>query len=324
MSENKKYFLDLGGLKTLWNKMKSTFASKSDLESILNMVLAVSPKEVDTYSIALESAKSVAPGIAIKVKNSETINGEVKSAGIYLVENLDPVTLVYVGDSKSTTSTEELAQILNKIVALEAIAIKKVVISDGNTNEELTLSDNTLAIVYDDKVDINSESIHALTHKAVAAKFKEMTELITTLPTFKIAVVNELPTDSISLSTIYLIKSEKTDTNNLFTEYIYVNSDNGYVWEKLGEHKIASGSGVSLEQVNSAISNALKDYVTTANLEAKLAQQKEEFKEEIVSELSETFATEASILESIQYGNIGEAMLIPSSEIEKLTIENNI
>lgn len=320
MSENKKYFLDLGGLKTLWNKMKASFASKSDLESILNMVLAISPKEVNTYSAALESAKSVAPGIAIKVKNAETINDETKPAGIYLVENIEPVTLVYVGNSNSNISTEELAQIISKIAALEAEAIKKVVISDGTNSEDLTITENTLAIIYDNNVDINSESIHALTHKAVAAKFKEMESMISTLPTFKISVVDTLPISNISLSTIYLVKATDTDTNNLFTEYIYVQNGTEYNWEKLGEHKLATGEGVSIEQVNTVISNALKDYVTTTNLEAKLAQQKTEIKEEVISELSDTFATEDSILNSIQTGKIGETILIPLSEIEKLTL----
>ena len=324
MSENKKNFLDLGGLKTLWNKMKASFASKSDLESILNMVLAISPKEVNTYSAALESAKSVAPGIAIKVKNAETINEETKPAGIYLVESLDPVTLVYVGNSNSNISTEELAQIISKIATLEAEAIKKVVISDGTNSEELTINENTLAIIYDDRIDINSESIHALTHKAVAAKFKEMESMISTLPTFTISVVDTLPTSDISLSTIYLVKATDTDTNNLFTEYIYVQTGTEYNWEKLGEHKLATGEGVSIEQVNTAISNALKNYVTTTNLEAKLAQQKTEIKteltKELTTELSKSFATEDSILTSIQTGRIGETILIPVSEIEQLTL----
>ena len=320
MSENKKYFLDLGGLKTLWDKMKSSFASKTDLESVLNMVLAVSPKEVNTYSDALEAAKSIAPGIAIKVKNAETINDETKPAGIYLVENLEPVTLVYVGNSKTSTNAEELAQIISRIATLETEAIKRVVISDGTNSEELTITDNTLAIIYDDIVDVNSESIHALTHKAVAAKFKEMSELISAIPTFKISVVDELPTEFISLSTIYLVKNSDSTSDNLFTEYIYVQNGTEYNWEKLGEHKISTGEGVSIEQVNTAISNALKEYVTISNLEEKLTQQKAEIKQELAEELSNSFATEDSILNSIQTGKIGNTILIPSSEIEKLTL----
>ena len=110
----------------------------------------------------------------------------------------------------------------------------------------------------------------------------------------------------------------KIKSNKKF--FIYVQNGTEYNWEKLGEHKLATGEGVTIEQVNTAISNALKDYVTITNLEAKLAQQKTEIKEEIISELSDTFATEDSILTSIQTGKIGETILIPTSEIEKLTL----
>ena len=327
MADNKKYFLDFGGLQSLWNKMKGTFAGKTEtetaisdinnnLETILNMVLAVSPKVVDNYSAALLAAPSVAPGIAIKVNNAETVNGEVKPAGIYLIENTDPVSIIYVGNSNSNIDNSQLAEIIGKIAALKASAIKNVKISDGTSDlGTYELSDNTLIVIHDDVVDINSDSIHALTHRAVAAKFKELSDRITKLPTFKIAVVDSLPTDSISLSTIYLVKNSNAADNNLYTEYIRVyDSNSNLVWEKLGEHNIATTGGVTTEQLNNAISTALKDYVTTANLEAALAAQKAEIKDE----LSKTFATEDSILESIQTGKIGEAIMITEEQIKSL------
>ena len=66
--------------------------------------------------------------------------------------------------------------------------------------------------------------------------------------------------------------------------------------------------------MNNAISNALKNYVTTANLEAALATQKAEIKDE----LSKTFATEDSILDSIQTGKIGETIMITDEQIKSL------
>jgi hypothetical protein len=327
MADNKKYFLDFGGLQSLWNKMKGTFAGKIDtenaisdinnnLETILNMVLAVSPKVVDNYSAALLAAPSVAPGIAIKVKNAETVNDEVKPAGIYLIEDTDPVSIIYVGSSNSNINNSQLAEIISKIAVLEASAIKNVKISDGTSDlDTYELTDNTLIVIHDDVVDINSDSIHALTHRAVAAKFKELSDKITKLPTFKIAVVDSLPTDSISLSTIYLVKNSNAADNNLYTEYIRVyDSNSNLVWEKLGEHNIAATGGVTTEQLNNAISNALKNYVTTANLEAALAAQKAEIKDE----LSKTFATEDSILDSIQTGKIGETIMITDEQIKSL------
>ena len=66
--------------------------------------------------------------------------------------------------------------------------------------------------------------------------------------------------------------------------------------------------------MNNAISNALKNYVTTANLEAALATQKAEIKDE----LSKIFATEDSILDSIQTGKIGETIMITDEQIKSL------
>lgn len=50
---------------------------------------------------------------------------------------------------------------------------------------------------------------------------------------FDIQVVQNLPDSNISESTIYLLPGESTGTNNLYTEYIYINNN----WEKLGEQQ---------------------------------------------------------------------------------------
>lgn len=56
---------------------------------------------------------------------------------------------------------------------------------------------------------------------------------VSAIPKFAIQVVESLPTSNISTSTVYLV-STGTETNSLYTEYIYVNSK----WEKLGEQKL--------------------------------------------------------------------------------------
>lgn len=58
----------------------------------------------------------------------------------------------------------------------------------------------------------------------------EVNNLISAIPKFAISVVESLPTSNISTTTIYLLKTSTTETGNLYTEYIYVNS----TWEKLG------------------------------------------------------------------------------------------
>lgn len=56
---------------------------------------------------------------------------------------------------------------------------------------------------------------------------------VSAIPKFSISVVTELPATDISTTTIYLLKTG-SETNNLYTEYIYVNSK----WETLGTQKM--------------------------------------------------------------------------------------
>lgn len=69
----------------------------------------------------------------------------------------------------------------------------------------------------------------------------EVNDLISAIPKFAIQVVSSLPTSNISTTTVYLVKTG-TETQNLYTEYIYVDSK----WEKLGEQKV-SLSGYATE-----------------------------------------------------------------------------
>lgn len=352
MAETKKFFLDLEGLNSLWSKIKTTFASKSEVQSfkdetaatvaqinqalgtantnvenVLNMVLAVSPKEVNTYSEALLSASTIVPGIAVKVKNAEEVDGVSRPAGIYLVENTNPASLVYVGSSESNLNTEEIANLINKVAELEKNVVTKVLVTNesGATLSSEFIADNTLIIKRDDQVVANSDSVNALTHRAIAAKFGEFEARLSSIPKFEIAVVEELPTDGISFSKIYLLKNTNSSTNNLYTEYLYIqDSTNGNHWEKLGEQTIVLSDYVTKSEVEQVINAAMKDYATKVDV----AQAKAE----VLSEVSKTYATietvaskvsasevEGIILTSIQEGMIGKEIAITNEQIESLS-----
>lgn len=69
---------------------------------------------------------------------------------------------------------------------------------------------------------------------------------LSAIPKFAISVVSALPTENISTTTIYLLKTGE-ETNNLYTEYIYVDNK----WEKLGEQKLdLSGYVPTTRKVN--------------------------------------------------------------------------
>lgn len=61
----------------------------------------------------------------------------------------------------------------------------------------------------------------------------EVNELVAAIPKFAIEVVTTLPTENISATTVYLVKSGE-ETDNLYTEYINVNGS----WEYLGKQTV--------------------------------------------------------------------------------------
>ena len=77
---------------------------------------------------------------------------------------------------------------------------------------------------------------------------------ITSIPKFAIEVVETLPVDNISGTTVYLVK-EKDSVGDLYTEYIYVNN----AWENLGKQTVDLSSYSTTEQMNKAISAAIAD-----------------------------------------------------------------
>lgn len=85
-------------------------------------------------------------------------------------------------------------------------------------------------------ITLGANSITPLTnHQSLANYYtkSEVNSQISSIPKFAIAVVTDLPTSNISNTTIYL-KKTGDDTQNLYTEYIYVNSK----WEQLGTQKL--------------------------------------------------------------------------------------
>jgi len=103
----------------------------------------------------------------------------------------------------------------------------------------------------------------------------EVNELISKIPKFAIDVVDELPTSEISLTTVYLVKTSET-TDNMYTEYIYVNN----VWEKLGEQKVNLTDYYTKNQIDNFLNEKadkteipdMKPYAKISDVDASLAK----------------------------------------------------
>lgn len=66
-------------------------------------------------------------------------------------------------------------------------------------------------------------------------------------------IVQTLPTEDISESTIYLVPSLDSETQNLYDEYIYVNNN----WEKIGSKSIDLSNYYTKTQVDNLIASAI-------------------------------------------------------------------
>ena len=89
----------------------------------------------------------------------------------------------------------------------------------------------------------------------------EVDNKISTIPKFSIKVVDILPFDSISTTTIYLLKTPSGTNGDLYTEYIYVDG----AWETLGTQTVDLSGYVTTEALNSAIADFVTaEYVSTA------------------------------------------------------------
>jgi hypothetical protein len=101
----------------------------------------------------------------------------------------------------------------------------------------------------------------------------EVDELVSTVPTFEIEVVDKLPTENISETTLYLLTLEESVDGTLYSINIYSKGE----WKKLGEQSINFNDYYNKEEtvteINTAIDNKLKNYYEISLLDSLLAEK---------------------------------------------------
>lgn len=85
---------------------------------------------------------------------------------------------------------------------------------------------------------------------------EEVDNMISVIPKFAIAVVNELPIDNISNTTVYLLPNESGESSNLYDEYIYT-----IKWEKLGTQTVDLSNYPTISEMNDAINIAINSII---------------------------------------------------------------
>lgn len=336
MADTQKYFLDLVGLTKLWGKIKASFADKeqtqtsidninvniqslderiqvvdNDVNNLEATVLTIAPREVNYYYEAIEASKELAVGTPINVKSPDTSADDSTpsgySTGIYMV--VGSGVIKYISTSDGDADASDITKLGERITSLEDTVVKSAEIIDEHgtqLGQSFSVTDNVLLIAHDDEFDINTDSVKALTHRAVAAKFKDIENSLTQIPKFKVAVVDELPTNNISLSTIYLLRNADSYSNNLFTEYIYVETvkdnpettdvnESKFEWEKLGEQTLVVDDIITKDELDNALNIALLDYAKTNDVKELIKTANENLKVDILGVVEDTYATKDAL-----------------------------
>lgn len=210
------------------------------------------------------------------------------------------------------------------------------------------------------KLLLTDEQIQTITTQVADRYTKEETnELVSKIPKFAIEVVSALPTENISTTTVYLKTGSKSDPDNIYDEYIYVNSK----WELLGTQKIdltnfytkeeadgllngkvdkVSGKGLSTNDYTTAEKNKLAGIATGANktvvdsdisitstnpVQSKAVGLKFQDVDSEISGINSVLNSTADEIATIvnEYGskNLADTSLIPNSTGGGVTRKNN-
>lgn len=164
--------------------------------------------------------------ISIKAKDTTYENATSSKAGLM-----------------SDTDKGNLDSAVSKLSGIDAGAQVNVIETIKKNGTALTVTNKAVDISVPTKTsDITNDSgyitkaVNDLTNYYKKSETYTQTEIdnkLSTIPKFAISVVQSLPTQNISTTTVYLVQTG-TETNNLYTEYIYVNNK----WEILGTQKL--------------------------------------------------------------------------------------
>lgn len=216
------------------------------------------------YTEAVELAKTAPVGTLIKVTASEgsTEASNFRAAGFYIVSvsGSDPSILMlstYSGEAMDLDAVIVALSDLQSTVATKANVVDVVSKTTYDSDKKTTDSDiEALKTKVGNKAegDTQASGLYKLISDTEVALRSE----IKAIPKFAIEVVESLPVDNISKTTVYLVKDKKS-VGDLYTEYIYVNND----WENLGKQTVDLSSYSTTEAMNKAISAAISSSLTS-------------------------------------------------------------
>lgn len=161
-----------------------------------------------------------------------------------------------IDSALSTTSTNPVQ---NKVVT------ERIGTIETNVSAAATTAGNAAASAAAVKKDLANYYKKTETYSQA-----EINNKISAIPKFDIKVCEALPDSNISKTTVYLLKSSKEETNNLYDEYIYVNSK----WEKLGTQTVGDIAGLS-QRMTAAEANITQNTSSISTINTNLTKKQD-------------------------------------------------
>lgn len=248
--------------------------TETDISNINNSITTINGK-IANISTSIDDKASLTEENSFEGK--QNFNGEVEINATVEANrnvNINNATLNIVDEANDKVTTVYSDRIVSTSGDGGATVEAKL---PSNSGTLLTDKDN---VAYKDEIpDVSqfitravNDLINYYTKSEIDTTVIGLQAQISAIPKFAISVVTALPTTDISETTIYLLKTSTTETGNLYTEYIYINSSweslgtqtldlTGYAKESWVETKIANF--LTTSQVNTLISSALQEYSKT-------------------------------------------------------------
>ena len=224
--------MNLDAVITALSDLQKEVATKANAADVYDKTTADGTFVKDVTVTGATASKDDASGIVtidvsgkVNKTDYDTFKQETTDALATKLESSDLDPYAKTVDVVSKTAYDSDKQATDS--AIEALETKV-----GNKAEGDTVASGLYKLISDTEAALRSE--------------------ITAIPKFAIEVVETLPVDNISKTTVYLVK-DKDSAGDLYTEYIYVGSG----WENLGKQTVDLSSYATTADMNKAISDAI-------------------------------------------------------------------
>lgn len=207
-------------------------------------------QKIDGKFVAKETGKGLS-------SNDYTTAEKNKLAGIETGAEVNAIEEIEVNGTAATISGKK-ASITIQAGAIDSISVNGVAQTiDANKNVNITVPVDTSDLNNDSGFITNA--VNDLTNyytKTNTYTKTEVDNIVSAIAGLNIEIVQVLPTQDISTTTIYFVPKSTSETNNYYDEYIYVNN----AWEIIGSTELDLSNYVQTSDLV-AITNAEIDTI---------------------------------------------------------------